>query len=158
MALGWLSCRQIAEYQFEQGYNEREAAVCLIRATQDRSLNAVVFVEPVDSGERRPPRRTPGGVPRPQLTTALRRVYKPARLGEVIQPGTLESELNQRRLRKERRDEHHQQAIEDEFKRFPFLFPSRTMRPRVVLTVSLCSNGVENGVAKEQAETRIFIG
>jgi hypothetical protein len=92
------------------------------------------------------------------LTTALRRVYKPARLGEVIQPGTLESELNQRRLRKERRDEHHQQAIEDEFKRFPFLFPSRTMRPRVVLTVSLCSNGVENGVAKEQAETRIFIG
>jgi hypothetical protein len=46
----------------------------------------------------------------------------------------------------------------NEFKRFPFLFPSRTMRPPKVLTVSLCSNGVENGVAKEQAETRIFIG
>jgi hypothetical protein len=32
------------------------------------------------------------------------------------------------------------------------------MRPPEVLTAFLCSNGVENGVAKEQAETRIFIG
>jgi hypothetical protein len=59
-------------------------------------------------------------------------------------------------LRKERRDENRQQA--DEFKRYPFLLPSRTMRPPEVLAVFLCSNGVENGVTKEQAETRIFIG
>ena len=124
--------REIAEYQFEQRHNEREAAVCLIRATQDRSPeNAVVFVEPVDSRERWPPRRTRGGFPRPQLTTAMR-------------------------LRKGRRDEDRQQA--DEFKRYPFLLPSRTMRPPEVLAVFLCSNGVENGVAKEQAETRVFIG
>jgi hypothetical protein len=32
-----LDSRQIAEYQFEQRHNERETAVCLIRATQDRS-------------------------------------------------------------------------------------------------------------------------
>jgi hypothetical protein len=79
----------MAEYQFKQRHNEQEAAVCLILVTQDRSLNAVVVVEPVDSGERRPPRRTPGGVPRPQLTTALRRVYEPARFGEGMQPGTV---------------------------------------------------------------------
>ena len=34
--------------------------------------NALVLVEPVDSRKRRPPRRASGGVPRPQLTTALR--------------------------------------------------------------------------------------
>jgi hypothetical protein len=61
-------------------------------------------------------------------------------------------------LRKERRDETRQQAVEDEFKRYPLLFPSRKMRSPEVLTIFLCSNGVENGVTKEQAETRIFIG
>jgi hypothetical protein len=35
--------------------------------------NAVVLTEHAGSRERRPPRRTPGGVPRPQLTTALSR-------------------------------------------------------------------------------------
>jgi hypothetical protein len=37
-------------------------------------------------------------------------VYKPARSGEGMQPDTVQSELNQRRLRKERRDEDRQRA------------------------------------------------
>ena len=32
------------------------------------------------------------------------------------------------------------------------------MRPAEVLADFLCFNGVENGAAKEQAETRIFVG
>ena len=49
------------------GHLPTEASLVLKIGTE----NALVFVEPVDSRERPPPRRTPGGVPRPQLTSAL---------------------------------------------------------------------------------------
>jgi hypothetical protein len=37
-----IGLRIIAEYQFEQRHNEREAAFCLIRAAQDRSLETLL--------------------------------------------------------------------------------------------------------------------
>jgi hypothetical protein len=40
----------------------------------------------------------------------------------------------------------------------PRYFKSTHKGAPEVLTASLCSNGVENGVTKEQAEARIFIG
>jgi hypothetical protein len=43
-----------------------------------------------------------------RLNITKRRVFKPTRFGEGIQPGTVEWELNQRRLRKERREDDRQ--------------------------------------------------
>jgi hypothetical protein len=40
--------------------------------------------------------------------TPKSKVFKPTRFGEGIRPGTVELELNQRRLRKERREDDHQ--------------------------------------------------
>jgi hypothetical protein len=42
-----LEWRKIAEYQFEQRRSERAAAVCLIRATQDKSPET-----PIHHGKR----------------------------------------------------------------------------------------------------------
>jgi hypothetical protein len=39
-----------------------------------------------------------------------RRVYKPMRFGEGMQPGTVEWELNKRRLSKEQREDNRQWA------------------------------------------------
>ena len=38
------------------------------------------------------------------------RVYKPTKFAKGMQPGTVESELNRRRLRKERREDDRQRA------------------------------------------------
>lgn len=43
--------------------------------------------------------------------TPKRRVYKPMRFGEGMQPGTVEWEANQRRLRAERRNEERQWVL-----------------------------------------------